>query len=166
MNFYTKNSCRAFLLSSEISPNRIRAFFPSIFSTHEARVENPLREISVFQAFEILFPYKPFFFKSSGLSRSHACLLQLNMNMTDNKSFDWEMSYYLTWSNVSRVSNSDSSFDRMELSSCIEHCLITDGHNPRANRVASRFFPFVETPTKQHRQAVVSENTQHFFVNF
>lgn len=58
----------------------------------------------------LLFPYKTIFFFVVGFiflfafmkekkkfPAYYGCLLLLNMNMTDNKSFDWEMSYYLTW---------------------------------------------------------------------
>jgi hypothetical protein len=39
-------------------------------------------------AFEILFPYKPFSEVPAYCAASYVCLLLLNMNMTDNKSFD------------------------------------------------------------------------------
>lgn len=72
------------------------------------------------------------FFRSSGLLPDYyVCLLLLNMNMTDNKSFDWEMSYYLTWIDVRpppRWLSAIKSFDRMEEMWVFKHIIIIDGH--------------------------------------
>lgn len=92
--------------------------------------------------------------------------------MTDNKSFDWEMSYYLTWSRRRghhQLTRRCALIGTGALSSlCIEHIKIIDGvHLKTGKHIASRIYAVRWNSHNTQRQtAVVSENRQHFLVNF
>lgn len=84
MNFYTKNSCQAILSRASIRPAVLdevvfKAAFP--FSTHGMEIcSGKLLCVKFYFHSNLSQKFRP--------KRDYVCLLLLNMNMTDNTSFD------------------------------------------------------------------------------